>query len=340
VLAYRTYVILPRSCFDLLLRLCDLRMPVTFDLLVRLRLARGAVVLNEKVLSTLAQQRAYSTTAAYLARFNLFRRYVMCCRVPVVFPLVVSVVLGYLQGFVDRGCVCGTVRGHLDAIAWAARLAGYDGLLTNSLVVDFMSGCSRVCPPVRRGAKQCWTVAMLHRVYDLYEPRFSRGCWLRNVAMLFIGFYGFLRVSELLALRVSDLGLHGEVLRLTIRRSKCDQTSRGRVVLIERSESRYCAVALLTRFVSLVEPSERHLFCAHRLNAPVTCSSFTKVVRDAAQAIGCDPRAFSPHSLRSGGATEAARRGWSREEIARHGRWASMQSVDRYVQLQPSIVGA
>jgi hypothetical protein len=329
----------PHSCFALLLRLCDMRVTVTFDLLTRLRLARSAVVVCDGVLSTLARQRADSTTRAYLARFNLFRDYVLRCGVTMVFPLSVSVILRYLQSFVDRRCVCGTVRGHLDAIAWAARAAGYADLLDHGLIIDFMSGCGKICPPVRRGVKRCWTVDMLHRVYDAYEPQFSVGCWLRNVVMLFIGFYGFLRVSELVALRMHDLHLDGGVLQMTIRRSKCDQESRGRVVMIEQGQGRYCAVALLLRFTTL-SPSARHLFCAHRMCVPVRAGNFTRVVRDAARAIGCDPMVFSPHSLRSGGATEAARRGWSREDIAKHGRWASLQSVERYIQLQPRMVGS
>ena len=38
------------------------------------------------------------------------------------------------------------------------------------------------------------------------------------------------------------------------------------------------------------------------------------------------------HSLRSGGATEAANKGASGRCLSRHGRWKSVQSRDRYIE--------
>lgn len=47
--------------------------------------------------------------------------------------------------------------------------------------------------------------------------------------------------------------------------------------------------------------------------------------------VGEDPSGYSEHSMRRGGATEAARRGAAPDEIQTAGNWASVQTANRYV---------
>ena len=47
--------------------------------------------------------------------------------------------------------------------------------------------------------------------------------------------------------------------------------------------------------------------------------------------VGVDPTGYSEHSMKRGGATEAARRGASREEIQRAGHWVCPRTADRYI---------
>lgn len=47
--------------------------------------------------------------------------------------------------------------------------------------------------------------------------------------------------------------------------------------------------------------------------------------------IGVDPTGFSEHSMRRGGATEAAKGGASTDEIQIAGDWASLRTAEKYV---------
>ncbi len=48
--------------------------------------------------------------------------------------------------------------------------------------------------------------------------------------------------------------------------------------------------------------------------------------------VGVDPRGFSEHSMKRGGATEAARCGATREEIQVAGHWACARTVEKYIE--------
>lgn len=62
--------------------------------------------------------------------------------------------------------------------------------------------------------------------------------------------------------------------------------------------------------------------------------SYTNAVEDLRyilRKIGIDPRGYSEHSMRRGGATEAARSGASTDEIQIAGDWASLRTAEKYV---------
>lgn len=257
-----------------------------------------------------------------------------------VFPVQVVLVLDWLQTYVDRGCVAGTISGMFDAVSWCAAKAGFDSLRGDSLVQDFLQGCVRVCPPQRSGGKVCWTVSMLHRVFEKHEGSLTSGCTLRNLSMLFMGFYAMLRASELLALRRRDVTINRDVVLVRVVKSKTDQAGVGAVVRFGRAESRVCPVWLLEEHVkSLGSGADgEFLFRSHRLMKPVSYGNFVSIVKAFARDLGLDPGSYAPHSLRSGGATEAALQGWARHDIMRHGRWAAADSVERYIRVQPTMI--
>lgn len=67
---------------------------------------------------------------------------------------------------------------------------------------------------------------------------------------------------------------------------------------------------------------------------PTRVMSYTNAKEDlqyVLQLIGVDPRGFSEHSMRRGGATEAARMGATASEIQNAGNWSNLQTASRYV---------
>ena len=159
-----------------------------------------------------------------------------------------------------------------------------------------------------------------------------------------LAFYALLRVSEFTApsrftffphrtLLVRDAKIQHHTISLRIRASKTDQKRKGQTVLIDCTGTPSCPATLLTRYMT----HSQHL----RPSVPIfqfkdgsylTPSRFTAVLKQALTAVGTNPRHFSSHSLRIGGATAAAAAGTEPAIIQELGRWRS-QCYRRYLRV-------
>jgi hypothetical protein len=65
---------------------------------------------------------------------------------------------------------------------------------------------------------------------------------------------------------------------------------------------------------------------------PMEYNLIREAVKFKATQIGLDEKKFSTHSMRSGGATAASSSCVNDRIMQRHGRWASVESRNRYVK--------
>jgi hypothetical protein len=75
---------------------------------------------------------------------------------------------------------------------------------------------------------------------------------------------------------------------------------------------------------------------ANRANSPHESRTlgYTNAIEDlryVLRLIDVDPRGFSEHSMKRGGATEAAKRGATVGEIQEAGHWTNLQTAEKYV---------
>lgn len=125
----------------------------------------------------------------------------------------------------------------------------------------------------------------------------------------------------------------GRGVALSIRRSKTDQEGEGATVAIlaNRADPEFCAPTALTRWLEHRRrgadsgASDRPLFCAVSKGGVLSCETLSDVtvsrlMKDAANACGMDPDAFSGHSARRGYMTAAARMGVSLSDMMKHSR--------------------
>ena len=133
-------------------------------------------------------------------------------------------------------------------------------------------------------------------------------------------------------------------MEIFVESSKTDQLREGAWVVIARTSSKLCPVAMLERYIVLggvTRDPSKCLFrglCTTGKVSKLRCSgglSYTRareVVLDMLSAIGLDKRQFGLHSLRSGGASAAANSGIADRFFKRHGRWRSENAKDGYVK--------
>jgi len=159
---------------------------------------------------------------------------------------------------------------------------------------------------------------------------------IRDRALFLLGFGAALRVSELCALRYEDIELSPEGVVITIRRSKTDQTGQGRQVAIPRAKGILCPVKALEAYLAIrghaAGPLFRSMHKGRLTGRPLDQRAVRYLVKDYADRLGLDPRAFSTHSLRAGLATAAALRGADMETIAQQTGHRSMEVLRSYIR--------
>ncbi len=160
----------------------------------------------------------------------------------------------------------------------------------------------------------------------------------RDNALMHIGFYGALRVSELLSIRFEHLKFTPNGVEILLPRSKTDQAGNGKVCAIPGFVTITCPVKLLLIWLEKAQITEGYVFRAfltgrdiigeNHLMKTEFHGNLKRLIRNAE--IG-DPSDYSTHSLRRGFATSATNMGASLIDIMRHGRWVEPRTVMGYI---------
>ena len=144
---------------------------------------------------------------------------------------------------------------------------------------------------------------------------------------------GAFRRSELLALTVADLAMVPEGMRITVRRSKTDQTGAGQMVAIPHG-ARIRPIRTWLDAAGITEgPLFRPVLHGGRV-PPATMSDDAAVwaIKRRAKAAGLDPSMFAGHSLRSGFMTSASQTGATLPKMMEVSRHRSVDSAMSYIR--------
>lgn len=226
-----------------------------------------------------------------------------------------------------------TLERRLAAIAKAHRAAGFASPTKDELVKATFRGIKRV-----HGTAQRQAMALLRddlfMVLDAFGDRLKDA---RDRALLLVGFAGGFRRSELIGLNVEDVEHARQGIIITIRRSKTDQTGQGRRIGIPFGRTRHCPVLALERWLTLSGIDGGPIFRPLTRQGGVrenrlSGEAVSVIIKERVAAAGCDPTAYSGHSLRSGFATSAAQAGASSLKIRAQTGHASDAMLSRYIR--------
>lgn len=160
---------------------------------------------------------------------------------------------------------------------------------------------------------------------------------VRDRALLLVGFAGGFRRSELVALDVLDVREDTDGLVITIRKSKTDQTGKGRELGVPYgSDPATCPVRSLRAWLNASSITEGAIFRGVRYGRltpnRLDGRDVARVVQRAAKRAGVSTELLSGHSLRAGLATTAAKAGKSIAAIQAQTGHKSVAMVQRYVR--------
>lgn len=196
------------------------------------------------------------------------------------------------------------------------------------------------------------TIDILEKLYqDLVVSRNTLTS-LRLMCLCILGFSGFLRFDEVSHLRRGDFKFHPTYMTIFIEKSKTDTYRDGKSVYISKGDTFLCPVKITKRYLTRAELQieeeehpeldEKFLFRGisktkrseklRKANKPISYTRVREILLKELQTVGLDPLRFGTHSLRAGGATEAANAGVPDRLFKRHGRWVSESAKDGYIQ--------
>lgn len=161
---------------------------------------------------------------------------------------------------------------------------------------------------------------------------------IRDRAVILMGFAGAMRRSEIVALDFTDLELAKEGFVVSIRRSKTDQTGKGRKIGIPFGQHpETCPVKSVQKWLEQAGITKGPLFRKVNRHGRVEATrmapySIAVIVKKAFKLIHRNPSRFGGHSLRAGLATSAAIAGATERSIQDQTGHKSLKTLRTYIR--------
>ena len=292
----------------------------------------------------LIEAKSKNTVKCYSASYS---RWVNWCQKFNLCPLPASekYVALYVLSLVNSGCSKSTIDQALYGIAWAHDLSSCTNPCNSRFVHLARNAAYRtVGRPIVK--KEPVLPSHLDELVKRFGHSNAKLDDLRVVTMCLLAYAGFLRFSELSALKRNNFKFFENYVQVFIESSKTDRFREGDSITIARSDLNTCPVSMLLRYFQAAKvpnDSEEFVFrsiqfykstnsYALKGTAPLSYTRTREIMLQKFKQIGLDPKLFGVHSLRAGGATAAARFGVSERLFKRHGRWKSETAKDGYVK--------
>ncbi|XP_057290199.1 uncharacterized protein LOC130612878 [Hydractinia symbiolongicarpus] len=243
---------------------------------------------------------------------------------------------------VMEGCSISTIISALCGTRWGHINAGFSSPTDHSIVKLAFAGAKRLVGKTCN-KKEPFTVDIIKEIIAYYGES-SNFMHMRFIVLCVLGFAGFFRIGELLALKVKDLENKQDSFEISVKKSKTDQLREGHIVYIAHTGNSTCPVTWLRKYLCMTNlkfQPDSYLIC--RLaktktgynvlgHLSISYESARKTFHEHLNTIQKVPENFGLHYLRSGGASAAANNGVTDRMISKHGRWSSSSSRDGYIK--------
>ena len=196
--------------------------------------------------TTILQCKATNTTKKYLGGFRRWKQWATEHKISIL-PTNACHVALYLQHLGETKKSKSAVEEAVNSLAWVYSIAGVISATPDPLVQNTMEGLKRIlAKPVQKKAP--FSVEMLQVIVQDTKKDNSLAN-IRLAAVCLLAFAGFLRCDELANIRPCDLQFNANCVNIKIPKSKTDQLRQGSEVVIARTRSDTCPVAMLEEYI-------------------------------------------------------------------------------------------
>ena len=288
----------------------------------------------------LTKSRSEATTTKYLAAFKRWQTFIHE-EGGVAIPAEPIHIALYISNLIDKGCSLSVMQSAVYAIKWAHTIRGSSDPTDNNFIRNLLEASKRtISKPIVK--KDIVTSEQIINLCDKYGQS-EDILILRDLAIIVLGFSGFLRFDEIRSLRGSDVKIHDGFLTLFLYKSKTDQYRRGNTVTIAKGNTTACPLKVVGEYFTkagISFDSDQFIFrptycnkgkkALVKKNKQISYTRARETVLNRLREV-CGDANIGLHSLRAGGATAAARASVQDRLWKRHGRWRSDKAKDGYV---------
>lgn len=300
--------------------------------------------LTDELPDIILKSRSVNTRKSYESHFKRWIQWCKSMNIEQTFPALdfhVALFLGYL---IQNGSSVSVIEGVYYSIKWLHDMSDTKNPCDTKIVSFMLDAARKTCgAPVQK--KKPITADMIVKLFEMYPLTSINLYHLRSLVMFILGFAGFLRISELINLRNTDIEFEETHIKLNIRSSKTDQCNAAQTVIIAKTEKLTCPFNVLKLYMDragLNNSTETCIFKAFNFNknnkvfklrktGNLSYTRCRELIREKITDLGLNPNDYGTHSLRRGGATASAMNNISDRLLKKHGRWKSDKAKDGYI---------
>ena len=244
-------------------------------------------------------------------------------------------IVNYLQTYAAR-LNSRTLNRHLIALKHWHTYQGFPDPTTHPLVSKTMIGITRTHGRPKEKAPPL-TPGQLHQIVETLRQDNSLMA-VRDNALLQVGFFGALRRSEIVNIHHEHITWLKEGIEILLPTSKTDQAHEGQYCTLPYGNDMLCPVKALEQWLSASSISDGAIFRRITQNEVIADKALTPlsvnhIIKRCAKLANIPiARELSPHSLRRGLATSAARANSPVHVLMRAGRWKQVNTVIEYIE--------
>ena len=279
--------------------------------------------LENETLKNLKNSKAQNTLRAYQADFKDFSSF--CVKNGLISlptePKIIALYLTHLSSYSKFS----TLKRRIASIKVVHRLKGHYIDTKHPIITENIMGIKRKLG-VKQTSKKPILINDLKKIINVIDEEKNEFKKYLNKALILIGFAGGFRRSELVSIEYEDLDFVAEGLKITVTKSKTDQTGIGLTKAIPYFENKtYCPVISLKKWIEYSNIKTGKIF-------KVSDKTVALTIKKYASMSGLDNNSYAGHSLRSGFATSAAEIGADERSIMAMTGHKTTQMVRRYIQ--------
>ena len=278
--------------------------------------------LENETLKNLKNSKAQNTLRAYQADFKDFSSF--CVKNGLISlptePKIIALYLTHLSSYSKFS----TLKRRIASIKVVHRLKGHYIDTKHPIITENIMGIKRKLG-VKQTSKKPILINDLKKIINVIDEEKNEFKKYLNKALILIGFAGGFRRSELVSIEYEDLDFVAEGLKITVTKSKTDQTGIGLTKAIPYFENKtYCPVISLKKWIEYSNIKTGKIF-------KVSDKTVALTIKKYASMSGLDNSSYAGHSLRSGFATSAAEIGADERSIMAMTGHKTTQMVRRYI---------